>query len=145
MQGCVKTGRPPLSLTIPHFSSGRRNIFKKPYQQLLHFDSARNKELKMSQYIANNRAGFSNNSNAFDVRDSDTITGDPSQLLAWLSPLDPSSRHWEIQEHRASDVGEWLIQTEEFNRWYAGSEGGGGESAVLFGYGNPGVGKTFIR
>jgi len=99
----------------------------------------------MSQYIANNRAGFSNNSNAFDVQDSDTITGDPSQLLAWLSPLDPSSRHWEIQEHRANDVGEWLIQTEEFRRWYAGSEGGGGESAVLFGYGNPGVGKTFIR
>jgi len=100
----------------------------------------------MSQYTVHNSTEFSNNGNAFDVRNSDTITGDRSQLLAWLSPPNPGLQHWEIQERRASDAGEWLIQTEEFRRWRAGCEGGGeGGGAVLPGYGNPGVGKTFIR
>jgi len=54
-------------------------------------------------------------------------------------------RHWDIQKHRADGIGEWLLETEEFRRWYTGSERGEGESAVLFCYGDPGVGKTFIR
>ena len=76
---------------------------------------------------------------------SDTLTDGRSQLLAWLSPLNPALRHWEIQERRVNDVGEWLLETEEFRRWYARSERGTGENAVLFGYGDLGVGKTFIR
>ena len=44
-----------------------------------------------------------------------------------------------------NDVGEWLLEKEEFRRWYASSEGGAGKNAVLFCYGDPGVGKTFIR
>jgi len=145
-KAALKLRDPRFILTIPHFSSHRRNILNKPYQQLLLFRRPSDKEWKMSQYTVHNSTEFSNNGNAFDVRNSDTITRDRSQLLAWLSPLNPALRHWEIQERRASDVGEWLIQTEEFRRWCAGCEGGGeGGSAVLFGYGNPGVGKTFIR
>ena len=75
----------------------------------------------------------------------DTITDCRSQLLTWLSPLSPGSRHWNIQERRVNHVGEWLLETEKFRRWYSGSEGGEGESAILFCYGDPGVGKTFIR
>ena len=43
------------------------------------------------------------------------------------------------------DVGGWLMQTEEFRSWHGLSGEGEGDSAVLFCYGSPGVGKTFIR
>jgi len=35
--------------------------------------------------------------------------------------------------------------SEEFRRWCRLTGGGEGDEAVLFCYGNPGVGKTFIR
>ena len=99
----------------------------------------------MTQHTVNDSTKSSINGDPFDVWNSDTITDDRSQLLTWLSPLNPSLRHWDIQERRVADIGEWLLETEEFRRWTAGSEGGDGESAVLFCYGHPGVGKTFIR
>jgi len=37
------------------------------------------------------------------------------------------------------------METEEFKRWCTFGGEGGGDKAVLFCYGNPGVGKTFIR
>ena len=73
------------------------------------------------------------------------IVDERSQVLAWLSPLEPSVRHHDIRERRVEDVGEWLLRTEEFRNWYAGSGGSESENAVLFCYGDPGVGKTFIR
>jgi len=72
-----------------------------------------------------------------------TIADDRPQLLAWLSPLDAGLRHYDIQERRVN-VGEWLMKTEEFRRWCGLSGEGGGDKAVLFCYGNPGVGKTFV-
>ena len=93
----------------------------------------------------NDSTKFSNTGYSFGAQNMDTVTGDRSQLLTWLSPLSPSLRHWDIQEHRVNEVGEWLFKTEEFRRWYVGSERGEGEKAVLFCYGDPGVGKTFIR
>ena len=99
----------------------------------------------MSQFTANDSAKFSDNGNPFDACNSDIITDSQSRLLTWLSPLNPGLRHWEIQERRVNEVGEWLLETEEFRRWHASSEGGRGENAVLFCYGHPGVGKTFIR
>ena len=51
------------------------------------------------------------------------ITDDRSQLLSWLSPLDPKSRHQDIQDGRVENIGEWLLQTEEFRNWCAGSGG----------------------
>jgi len=77
-----------------------------------------------------------NNSTVPDVR---------SEFLSFLSPLEHGLQHTDIQEGRVNGVGEWLIQTKEFRRW-SGFEGeGGGDEAVLFCYGSPGVGKTFIR
>ena len=99
----------------------------------------------MSQNTANDSTRPSDNGNAFDVWNRDTITDDRAQLLTWLSPLDPGLRHWEIRDRCFNNVGEWLLETEEFRRWYASSEGGGDENAVLFCYGHLGVGKTFIR
>ena len=70
---------------------------------------------------------------------------DRSPLLTWLSPLEPKFRHRDIQEHHVDNIGEWLLQTEEFRSWRDWSGEGGCDKVVLFGYGDPGVGKTFIR
>jgi len=59
-----------------------------------------------------------------------------------LSPLEHGLQHGDIQARRVEGVGEWFIKTEEFRRW--SGLGGGGDEAVLFCHGGPGVGKTFI-
>jgi len=99
----------------------------------------------MSEYTINDSTSFSNRSNTPNAWNSDTVSDDRPQLLTWLSPLDPGLRHRHIQENRVSDVGEWLMGTEEFTKWYGLGRGGHGESTVLFCYGDLGVGKTFIR
>jgi len=89
---------------------------------------------------------FSNIDNSFNTTNiSFTIADDLPGLLGWLSPLDPKLRHQDIRDRRVENVGEWLLQTEEFRSWYAGSVVGGSDSTVLFCYGDPGAGKTFIR
>ena len=85
---------------------------------------------------------FSNNTNSFNNY---IVADDRSQLLAWLSPLEPKLRHRDIQERRVDNVGEWLLQTKEFRTWHDGSGEGESDKAVLFCYGGPGVGKTFMR
>jgi len=99
----------------------------------------------MSQCTINDSTRLSNRWNTPDELNSDTAKDDHPQLLTWLSPLDPGLRHWEIRERRVNDVGEWLIETEEFTRWSGLGKEIECESAVLFCYGDPGVGKTFIR
>ena len=65
----------------------------------------------MSQYTATDTTNFSNNTNAFNnnVRNYYTISDDRSQLLAWLSPLEPKLRYQDIQENRVDNLGEWLM------------------------------------
>ena len=89
---------------------------------------------------------FSNNINSLNTTVNNfTLADNRSNILAWLSPLSPKLRHRDIQDHRVENLGEWVIQTEEFRNWHAGSGGDGSDNAVLFCYGDPGVGKTFIR
>jgi len=101
----------------------------------------------MSGYAINHSNNCLNTTNSYNntVSNNYTFADDWSQLLSWLSPLDPGLRHSDIQERRVNDVGEWLMKTEEFRRWCGLDEEGEGDMAVLFCYGNPGVGKTFIR
>jgi len=102
----------------------------------------------MSQNNFNHSINCQNTTNSYNttttsnVWNNCTVNEDLSPLLTWLSPLDPGLRHCDIQERRVKDVGEWLTGTEKFRRW---CESGEGDEAVLFCYGNPGVGKTFIR
>ena len=95
----------------------------------------------MSQLFSNNTGSLNTTNINFTV----TCTIDRSNILAWLSPLDPRSRHRDIQGHRVENVGEWILQTEAFRSWYASSEGGVSDNEVLFCYGDPGVGKTYVR
>ena len=95
----------------------------------------------MSQSLSHNTNSFNT---AITVWNNITVADDRSNLLAWLSPLDPTSRHQDIQDRRVESIGEWLLHTEKFRSWRAGSKGDGSDSAVLFCYGDPGVGKTYI-
>ena len=99
----------------------------------------------MSQYTIKGNTNSLNTTNSLNVQNYFTVADERSQLLTWLSPLEPSLRHRDIRERRVNDIGEWLIQTEEFKRWHGPSEEDKGDSAVMFCYGDPGVGKTFIR
>jgi len=91
-----------------------------------------------------NNTNYSN-TNSFNVQNNYVVADDRSPLLTWLSPLEPKLRHRDIQERRVDNVGEWLLQTEEFRIWHDRSDEGRGDKAVLLCYGGPGVGKTFIR
>ena len=73
------------------------------------------------------------------------ITDGEDQLFAWLSPLEPRLRHQDIRGGRVGNVGEWVLQTEEFRNWYTSGGRSESDNAVLFCYGDPGVGKTFLR
>ncbi|RPA91333.1 hypothetical protein L873DRAFT_1819658 [Choiromyces venosus 120613-1] len=93
----------------------------------------------MSQYH------YNNNTNSFNkVLNNYTITDHQSRIMTWLSPLEPRLRHQGVQENRVENVGEWLLQTPVFRNWYTGSEGDETDNSVLFCYGDPGVGKTYI-
>ena len=135
-------------LADPLFSSPLARILITDHtQQLLSLNRASKKYREMSHYTINNSTGCLNTTNSHNkkVVINYTVADDLSQLLTWLSPLDPSLRHCEIQERRVNHVGEWLLGTPEFRRWCGlDGEGEGGEG-VLFCYGNPGVGKTFVR
>jgi len=98
----------------------------------------------MSQYtVKDNNNSFNN---TIYVSNNYTVSADDrSQLLTWLSPLEPKLRHRDIQERRVDGVGEWLMKTKEFRSWHDRREESEGDKAVLFCYGDPGVGKTFIR
>ena len=72
-----------------------------------------------------------------------SIADEKRAVLEWLSPLEPRERHQAIGMGRVPGVGDWLLHTSEFTRW---SEGGDGTvKPVLFCYGDPGVGKTYLR
>jgi len=72
-----------------------------------------------------------------------SITDEKRALLGWLSPLEPRERHQTIGMDRMPGVGDWLLLTNEFTQWNQGGEGVA--KPILFGYGDPGVGKTYLR
>ena len=65
------------------------------------------------------------------------------EIMRWLSPLEPNTRHQGLRNDRFDGVGDWLLETREFRGW-RGSEDGA-DKAILFCSGNPGVGKTYLR
>ena len=98
----------------------------------------------MSQPPINDNINCFNNTNSFNkVWNNCTVADEKSQILAWLSPLEPQIRHYDIQTRRVDEVGDWLIQAQEYRDWFGG--GGNSDGSALFCYGGPGVGKTYIR
>jgi len=102
----------------------------------------------MSQYhIEDNINSFNINTNISvkNVSNNYMMTDEKSQMLAWLSPLEPQRRHHDIRTRRVNKVGDWLLQTEEYRNWFGGIGGSESDGSALFCYGSPGVGKTYIR
>ena len=79
------------------------------------------------------------------VPNNPTVAHDRSEILAWLSPVEPLTRHQDIRVRRVDKLGSWLLRTDEYRNWFDGNRKGKPDNAVLFCYGGPGVGKTHIR
>jgi len=87
---------------------------------------------------------FSNNQNSVIITNSFNCTSpdDRSEILAWLSPLEPWVRHQGIGAKRVDGIGDWLLDTKEFRCW--NSRGDEPVHATLFCDGNPGAGKSYV-
>ena len=85
------------------------------------------------------------NINSFNnIVNINTEKGDEErQILQWLSPLEPQLRHQGVRTDRLDGVGNWVLETSDFINWRDTKDGCVGP--VLFCYGNPGVGKTYVR
>jgi len=64
-------------------------------------------------------------------------------IQTWLSPLEPHNKHDDVSRRRIGDVGDWVIGRSEFESWSTGQDGA--LNPTLLCYGDPGVGKTYIR
>ena len=71
------------------------------------------------------------------------IDAEGHQILQWLSPLEPQQRHQDVRADRLDGVGNWVLETSQFREWRDAEDGC--VEQVLFCYGNPGVGKTYVR
>ena len=129
---------------MTRFSSAFKNSCRRLSLLAHHLQYPTLRKREMFQPFSNNINSF-NTSYIFNVSNSFTVDDDRANILAWLSPLDPKSRHQDIQDRRVENVGEWLLQTEQFRSWNAGSREGESDGGVLCCYGDPGVGKTYIR
>jgi len=89
---------------------------------------------------------LSNNENCTIITNSFNSTAhyDRSEILMWLSPLEPRARHQDIGAQRVDNIGAWLLETAEFRRWYKGSGEDECYHPTLFCHGDPGVGKSYI-
>ena len=93
-----------------------------------------------NQFIGNIGSFNTNNNNTIFVTELDD---ERHQMLQWLSPLDPSRPHRDVRGNRVDGVGDWVLKTSEFMKWRHAEDGC--VEPVLLCYGNPGVGKTYIR
>ena len=87
--------------------------------------------------IADNVNSFNNFINVNTV-----ISDEENQIREWLSPLKPQQRHQSVRADRLDGVGDWFLETSEFQGW--GNEEGGSFERVFFCSGGPGVGKTYL-
>ena len=120
----------------------RTNLFKEP----ILYNAQNCEKSKMSELHINDSNNCFNNTNSFNtVLNNSTVVNEKSEILAWLSPLNPRVRHQDIRTRRVDEVGDWLLRTQEYRNWFGGARGGESGGSALLCYGGPGVGKTFIR
>ena len=71
-----------------------------------------------------------------------SIPDEKRQVLEWLSPLASRERHQAVRDSRVEGVGDWLLRNQSFSTWRVSEDR---MKSILFCYGYPGVGKTYIR
>ena len=99
----------------------------------------------INSFNVSNVSNVSNVLNVSNVSNHYTFAEDRSEILTWLSPLEPRIRHQDLRTRRADNVGEWLLETVEFRKWCDSVQREGPDGSILFGCGGPGVGKTYLR
>ena len=72
-----------------------------------------------------------------------SVSDEKRQILEWLSPMAPRERHQAVREGRVEGVGSWLLRTNKFREWHTSEDQAA--HPLLFCYGDPGVGKTYLR
>ena len=142
-----------ISLTPPTISSPNFHQPNPENRSLIPYDTTTSEEISCPQVDdaisshCNSYYSYSTNFFGCDILRSLNIgmADERSEILAWLSPLEPWIRHQDLRTRRADNVGEWLLRTNEFQRWCGGAEQDGLECATLFCFGCPAVGKTYFR
>ena len=102
--------------------------------QFFTLNSANNKQWDMTQYIGGGNNSFNITNSFYNEGKDHRVADDRSQLLTWLSPLEPRLQHRDIQERRVDDVGKWVFETKEFKGWCRFGEECEGSKPVLFFY-----------
>ena len=89
--------------------------------------------------VGNVTDSYKNVWNNFEI----SVSDEKRQILEWLSPMAPRERHRAVREGRVDAVGNRFLHTSEFDKWHTSA--GQAANPVLFYYGDPGVGKTYLR
>ena len=100
-------------------------------------------ERRNIQSFGSGYVGYGNVTNSYHNITVNETDEEDNQIKQLLSPLKPWYRHKSVQANRVNGVGSWLLERNEFREW-SGSQVVL-KQAVLFCYGDPGVGKTHIR
>ena len=99
-----------------------------------------------SGVIYNNSRDSGNITNSYNNefnRCNISISDEKRQVLEWLSPLASRERHQAVRDARVEEVGDWLLRDKSFSTWRTSEDGTA--KPILFCYGHPGAGKTYIR
>ena len=99
----------------------------------------RNPTINISQNVGNVTDSYKNVWNNCEI----SVSDEKRQILEWLSPMAPRERHRAVREGRVDAVGNRFLHTREFNKWHTSASQD--VNPVLFYYGDPGVGKTYLR
>ena len=139
-----------MMLKNPSFESSESNLQRSKHQKMSQFHLGENNGSSSNNPFNHNTGlnssdtnSFNNTNNACNLNPSSA--DETTEIPAWLSPLEPRIRHQDIRAHRVRGVGGWFLQTEEYQNWFNGIHGGESNNSTLFCYGDPGVGKTYIR
>ena len=127
--------RIPTNSSIQHFELYYR-YSSKAFQGM-------EQESSQNLSIAGNTDCFNNINSFNDVININTgISDEDNRIGEWLSPLKSHQRHKDVRAERLDGVGDWFLETNEFQKWSEGEDGSLGR--VLFCSGGPGVGKTYL-
>ncbi|MCJ1436452.1 hypothetical protein MMC27_005831 [Xylographa pallens] len=66
------------------------------------------------------------------------------KILCWLSPLDFAARHQDISSKRQPETLRWVLASAEYRTWSRSDVPLMNENRVLWCYGDPGAGKTYV-
>jgi len=94
--------------------------------------------------ISSQNLSITDNTNCFNnvINVNPALSDEDNQIREWLSPLKPHQRHQDVRAERLDGVGDWFLETSEFQKWSKREDGS--LESVIFCSGGPGVGKTYL-